>query len=64
MLNLYKYKNALDNNKAFRDSELKRLSALRREYPFDFNTQNMCNLIINYIYDLNWNAIKQQNKII
>lgn len=61
MLNLYKYKYDLEQNKAFRDSEMRRLTALRSGSN-DFNTINACNLILTYIYDLNWKAISSQNK--
>ena len=61
MLNLYKYKYDLEQNKAFRDSEMRRLIALRSGSN-DFNTINACNLILTYIYDLNWKAISSQNK--
>ena len=61
MLNLYKYKNDLDTNKSFRDAEMRRLTALRRQAE-DQNTINACNLILTYIYDLNWSMIRQANQ--
>lgn len=61
MLNLYKYKYDLEQNKTFRDAEMHRLNDLRRKSE-DFNTINACNLILTYIYDLNWKAIISQNK--
>ena len=62
MLDLYKYKYDLEVDKGFRDAELKRLCDIRRENPYDNNTQNACNLIISYIYDLNWANIRQSNQ--
>jgi hypothetical protein len=61
MLDLYKYKYDLDTNKSFRDAEMHRLSALRRQAE-DQNTINACNLILSYIYDLNWSMIRQANQ--
>jgi hypothetical protein len=60
MLNLYKYKHDLEQNKSFRDSEMRRLLLLRSQSE-DFNTINVCNLILSYIYDLNWSNISSQN---
>lgn len=61
MIDLYKYKHGLDTNKTFRDSEMRRIIALRKEVK-DTNTINMCNLILTYIYDLNWRGIVSQNQ--
>lgn len=61
MIDLYKYKHDLDTNKAFRDAEMRRIIALRRETK-DQNTINACNLILSYIYDLNWSMIRQANQ--
>ena len=62
MINLYKYKADLESNKAFRDSEMHRLIQLRASACEDINLQNMCNLILTYIYDLNWQAISSENR--
>lgn len=60
MIDLLKYKDDLENNKAFRDSEMRRLILLRKASQ-DNNTYNACNLILNYIYDLNYRAVFNQN---
>ena len=51
----------LDENKGFRDWALKRLLIVRSQSQ-DFNTVSICNLLLNYIYDLNFNEIMEQNK--
>lgn len=61
MINLYKYKYALEQNKSFRDSEMHRLIRLRANAFDDDNLQNMCNLILTYIYDLNFNEVFNKN---
>lgn len=60
MIDLYKYRCDLENNKAFRDSEMRRLILLRKQHQ-DNNTQSACNLILSYIYDLNFKAVFNQN---
>lgn len=59
-MNLLKYKNDLESDKSFRDSEMQRLLVLRRKSE-NFNTISVCNLILNYIYDLNFKAVFNQN---
>lgn len=59
-MNLLKYKNDLESDKSFRDSEMQRLLVLRRESE-NFNTISVCNLILNYIYDLNFKSVFNQN---
>ena len=51
----------LDENKGFRDWALKRLLIVRSQSQ-DFNTVSICNLLLNYIYDLNFKEIMEQNK--
>lgn len=59
-MNLLKYKNDLESDKSFRDSEMQRLLVLRRESE-NFNTISVCNLVLNYIYDLNFKSVFNQN---
>lgn len=59
-MNLLKYKNDLESDKSFRDSEMQRLLVLRRKSE-NFNTISVCNLVLNYIYDLNFKAIFNKN---
>lgn len=60
MIDLLKYKDDLESDKSFRDSEMQRLLVLRRKSE-NFNTISVCNLILNYIYDLNFKAVFNQN---
>lgn len=61
MIDLYKYKEELEKNKPFRDSERARLIQLRAKAHNDVNTQNVCNLVLTYIYDLDFKAVFNKN---
>lgn len=60
MVDINKYKTALEKNAEFRENEMKRLTQLRGQSN-DFNTISVCNLILNYIYELKWSEIAREN---
>lgn len=53
-------KQLLDTKKAFRDWTMRRCLEIRAKSE-DINTINVCNLLLNYIYDLNWKENQSEN---
>lgn len=60
-MNIYEYKARLDSDKLFRDSERGRLILLRNKSHNNKTLQDLCNLVLTYIYDLDWKAVFNQN---